>query len=216
METITSPKQGTVTTEWTIDLELALANGLRRIKEMEEEANHQKELEQVKCGKAWLDYNQVIRLALPEVLRPMMAYFEDLQSMPDLNTKHETVVIDGGRYGLAPIAVLMRHKPGEPFIVDCYRVFGIIQAFSDHQIIFSDSGDETWLVEPVVYCDLELALAGANRHYLKRYELEKQPRKAEPEYLPADEQLPVDIADRAMIASVRAIVRDEMYKPPQA
>lgn len=203
--------------DWCIALETAIINGKHRMEALKVEAAKQHEAEQFDRKQKWAILSQEIRKALPDVLQPLMKDLFDPNGDP-YNFPYEEIIVDGERFGLAPIEVtlqLVPHTVG--YQISQYRIFGIAQVWRSEPLeYFFAVGDENYDRLPQCETDLELALARAAGVYQAKFELEMKARSpGEPEYIDTGEDIPVNvIADKALAASVRAIVREEMFNPP--
>jgi hypothetical protein len=208
---------------WEIDLETAIANGLNRLRQAEEYDKATREQIKLEREQKWNEYNNLIRSSLPEILRPLMRTFRDLQYDPPIHSREEVIIIDGEKFGLAPIEVYLSDRKllEDPFIVEYYIIFGIAHSHEYTTDYYFATGDELFVKEPEVEKDLELLLAKAQKMFSKKLDLEFKAKSAppvkEPEYIATGEDLPNGLVpDQALLAALRSIVRDEMYRPPEA
>jgi hypothetical protein len=215
---------------WQIALETAIVSGKMRLAEMEKAEVEVKKTRQDEIRQAWGAYNDMLLMALPEVLRPMTNLPADWDDLPVMASR-DYVLIDCEPWGMAPIAValnrVLRSDDGSyMYMVVSYTIYGICimrNAQGERQAMF-ETGDELFEIEPMIETDFELALARAHQHYAKmldvKFKLALRDANEEPEYLPADlidECFPGGpLAIKCLEASIRSIVRDEMYKPPSA
>jgi hypothetical protein len=215
---------GKVNKTWQIALETALINGKKRLVEIERVEQERLEILRKTNLEAWGRYFEILKTGLPDVLRPMMICDGDPDIDPPELAPRTFVSIDGEPWGLAPIQAMLKrvitptthsNDPME-FAVEGYLVLGI--CVLGGKAWFEDA-DDCFEVEPAVETDLELALARASNHYARMLDIKMSLNIAEPEYLPAD---PVGcfpgglVADQCLVSTIRAIVRDEMYKPPSS
>lgn len=205
---------------WRIELETAIVNGQNRRRAAEIEAAQKHEAEQFDRKQKWGLHMQKVREALPEILRPLFKDIMDLNNDP-VQSSYEEIVVDSEKFGLAPIEVDMRLVPGgEQYQIHQYLIFGIAQVWrSDPPKYFFAVGDENYDRMPEIETDLELALARAAEVYQAKCNLEltakSQMPSGDPEYIDTGEDIPSTVVtDQALLASIRAIVRDEMFNPP--
>lgn len=208
---------------WQIDLETAIANGMNRLKQAEELDKLTEDQIQAERMQKWDKYNEQMRACLPEVLQPIMRSYHDLQSDPSNRLEKDYVILDGEKYGLAPIEVyLIRKTLAEQFHVDYYLIFGLAQTVTREIKYFFEIGDEWFVKDPEIERDPELALAKALKVFNAKIELEFKAKSEptptkEPEYIATGEDIPLGLNnDQALLTALRAIVRDEMYRPPEA
>jgi hypothetical protein len=218
---------GKVDRTWSSALEAALVSGKKRLAEIEQAEQEVTEIRQKENLKAWEAYFEMLKSGLPDVLRPMMVCDGDRDveppNMASLSTR-TFVAIDCEPWGLAPIRVMLKRvvvpttHPFErvEYAVESYVVLGI--CVLGGKAWFEDA-DDCFEVDPVVEVDLELALARASKHYIRMLDIRMSLNVEEPEYLPAD---PVEcfpgglVAEKCLVSAIRAIVQNEMYKPPSA
>ncbi len=205
-----------MTTEmkWKLDLTAAVNAGVEMMAkqkqhEQEDKAQRAKELAQM-----WAVYDAEVRAVLPEVVRPLMVPLRDETCEPSF-VYYEDALLDGERYGLAPIVAKMSAVTAGVWAVKEYVVLGIYECSVGRMKRYGfGDGDEFWAVEPTVVDDLRLALGLAHERFLKKKELDTAAgayRPAEIEYVEdTQEEYTAAIAEKALAASVRAIVRDEL------
>jgi hypothetical protein len=204
----------TIDMKWKLNFAAAVAAGVdlfdqQKIAEIAEQQQAAAALAQI-----WADYDAEVRAGLPEVLRPLMTPLRDDSSEPCYTQYTEDALLDGEPYGLAPIVARMEFamQPGEWGVKE-YLVMGICECTvnSMRRYCFSE-GDEYFVVEPAVVKDMSLALGMAHERFSKKTWLEnmaRQNRAEDLQYVP-DSQEVDELVEKALAASVRAIVRDEM------
>lgn len=202
---------------WKIDFEAALALGVKRMVQMKAADEELKRKAAQQLAERWQDYDAEVRAGLPEVLRPVMTPLRDETSEPPYNPE-EQVLLDLEPLGLGPILVHVQMVSPGIWQVHQYLVMGIYETNqgSTKRYGFGD-GDECWAVEPSFETDMTLALGMAHLRFNRKLELEataRRYRSEEIEYVEDNQELET-VAEKALVASVRAIVRHEMSNPPQ-
>jgi hypothetical protein len=214
--------QSKVDSDWQNALTAALLRGKSRMAEMDKAEAEVKERRQEEIREAWEAYNDMVRAALPEVLRPMMSSLNYTDEAPSM-WAYEVVMIDGEAWGLAPIAVTL-DLLNDQYSVKQYEVYGIciMTDAAGQRVAMFEAGDESFELWPAIETDLELALARAYQHNARMLDIKfglALEATQELEYVPAE---PVGcfpgglVAEKCLVSAIRAIVTDQMYKPPSA
>jgi hypothetical protein len=229
MDTMTETKSDT---DLRLELEKLLNSGRKRLTRLELEADARRMQETVERCRLWGQYNDQVISGLPEVLRPYARRFSEPLYPPDFESPAEKIGINLDDLNASPLLVYLHHfgGPEGKWEVDFYRVPGI-ERYTDEW----KQDRVVWLWDPkesgyegcgaVDVPDLDIALARACRQFSRMELLKKQlvvtvddalvverEGPEQPEYQNVDEMGDL-VADKAVSSAIRAIVRDEMYRP---
>lgn len=215
METTVKTANGNA---WKIDFEAALALGVQRVAKMQAIDEEIRQRDAANLAQAWQEYDAEVRAGLPEVLRPLMVPLRDETTEPPYNCE-EQVLLDLEPYGVAPMVAFVRMVSPGLWLANQYLVLGIWETTRGQQRYGFGDGDENWVVKPKFEADMTLALGLAHARFIRKLDLEAQARRMlaeELEYVPDSQETDLSLPEKALAVSVRAIVRDEMFKPPHA